>query len=273
MSVIKKIDSSQNSEQGTTPVAGPVVKPIDKQAKAEASKQEYLNARKRVKTGIKVGIAIAVVLILVLVGSCSIGKTAQAGQAKVSSSSATLSGKHFEDVQTLLEKDGFTNITLRPEGDLIAGVLHDEGDVETVSIDGQTTFSAGAVFDAGAKVVIAYHSYPEKSTNTAASTNSTAANTAASNSESASSYDSAEFRKSMDSYEAFIDSYVEFMTKYNSDSANAASMAADYAKMLSQYAKAQKDLDKIDEDKLTGEDHSYFAEVVSRCNTKLASVA
>lgn len=281
MGVIKKLDSGQSTEETSAPAADSVVKPVDKQAKAEAGKQEYLKARKRVKTGIKVGIGVAIVLVLALVGgiaSCS-GKAAspaEAGKAKVSASASSLQGKHFEDVQTLLEKDGFTNIQLRPKGDLVAGVLHDEGDVDSVSIDGKTSFVSGDTFDANAKIVIAYHSYPDKASNVMGNTSKPASNTEASsaptNKNASDSYDSKAFRDSMDSYESFIDSYVEFMKKYNADSSNATSMAADYAKMLAQFAKAEKDLAKIDEDKLTEEDQAYFIEVTSRCNAKLATI-
>ena len=288
MGIIKKIDTDQET-QGTQE-AKPVVKAVTQEAKAaeNASKeQEYLKARSRVKTVIKVAIGVIVALVIICLIAGVAGSGTKEGQVKVSSSSSSFTGEYKDDVKTLLEKDGFTNIELRAEGDLITGMLHQEGDVDTVSIDGKTSFSSGTAFNKDAKVVIAYHSFPEGSAsntnvnataneannaNAASSNTDTAATTANASASSNGSYDSAEFRKTMDDYEAFIDSYVEFMQQYNSDPSNAASMAVDYAKMFAQYTKLSKEMEDMDTSNLSDEDLAYYTDTMNRCSQKLLSV-
>lgn len=183
MAVIKKIDkqpeptaataapAADETSAQTTPATSSV-KPVDKAAKST----EYLKARSRVKTGIKVGAGIAIFLVVALIVSiagCSISGVSKEvadsnnpAKVKVSKSASSLEGEYYGDVVTLLEKDGFTNIELRPEGDLYTGFLHKDGEVDTVSIDGQTSFYYGTYFSKDAKVVVAFHSFPEKTGNT-----------------------------------------------------------------------------------------------------------
>lgn len=200
MGTVNKVENKDAKQEhaadlsGTTsPVVKPVVKPVDESTR-ETDKQVYLNARARVKTFTKVivGIVIiAIIAVIVGIGSCSASSamkdaanSSDPAKAKVTKSSTSFEDEYYDDVKTLLEKDGFTNVELRPMGDLITGVLHKEGEVESVSIDGNTSFTSGTYFDKNAKIVIAYHSYPEKTANTNASANTANASAATTNASS-----------------------------------------------------------------------------------------
>lgn len=69
--------------------------------------------------------------------------------------------KDYEDVKRQFEEAGFTNITLEKDEDLKIAVLHDDGDVESVTVDGDKKFDKGDKYSPDAEVVITYHTYPE----------------------------------------------------------------------------------------------------------------
>jgi len=75
-----------------------------------------------------------------------------------------LEGKNYQDVLTKLKNAGFSDIETEPLEDLVFAVLHDEGEVEEVSVDGETVFDAGARYpdDAPPKIIVRYHSYPKQ---------------------------------------------------------------------------------------------------------------
>ena len=60
-------------------------------------------------------------------------------------------------LKEMFENAGFTNITLKPIKDVKIGLLTKEGEVESVTIDGGSSFRKTSVFDAEAEVVITYH--------------------------------------------------------------------------------------------------------------------
>lgn len=70
-----------------------------------------------------------------------------------------LKNQNFEEVKTYFEDSGFINISVKKDEDLILGFLHDEGDVESVTINGNSSFEATSSFKPEAKVVITYHAY------------------------------------------------------------------------------------------------------------------
>lgn len=84
----------------------------------------------------------------------------------------------------------------------------------------------------------------------------------------------ADFKKTLDSYEAFIDEYVAFMKKYN-NSADVTSMMTDYANYVSKYAEVINELDKLEKEKdsLSAADCAYFVKVNARITKKVAEVA
>ena len=85
---------------------------------------------------------------------------------------------------------------------------------------------------------------------------------------------SPEFKKAMDSYEAFFDEYVKFMKKYmNADSDDMLSMASDYADYMKKYTETMEAMNEINEDELSTADALYYAEVNARISVKLLEVA
>jgi hypothetical protein len=71
-------------------------------------------------------------------------------------------GANYQDVVTQLEAAGFTNVTTDVLDDLVTGWLTEDGEVERVSINGETDFSDGAKYDAGVPVIVTYHTFPEE---------------------------------------------------------------------------------------------------------------
>ena len=193
-------------------------------------------------------------------GGCDFGKYASDMQKKVVNdlkneetkasgieigySSSELKGKNYNDVETLLTKSGFTNITLEPMGDMKVGILVKEGDVDEVSIGGNTFFWKSTRANANETVIIRYHSYPHKDAgtspdggeeeknsvdppeNTPASQDASPdtkepVNSDVSYEEIKKAFENGDFslvtpsfKEQMDNYEAFYDSYIEFMQKY-----------------------------------------------------------
>lgn len=81
-----------------------------------------------------------------------------------------------------------------------------------------------------------------------------------------------EFKKSMESYEAFFDEYIEFMNAFKQDSTSL-SMLTKYAEFMTKYEKAMSEMDKIDESELTDAEDKLFLETQLRINNKLAEAA
>ena len=82
---------------------------------------------------------------------------------------------------------------------------------------------------------------------------------------------SADFKKMMDSYEAFFDKYIKFMKKYeNSD--DVAGMLNDYADYMTKYADYMQKLDDVDTSNLSTADAAYYAKVQARIMKKLAEI-
>ncbi len=102
----------------------------------------------------------------------SSGKTAEelhqeAGEIQIGSSSESLKGENYKDVIKKLEKAGFTNVEEEAVNDVVLGIMTKEGEVERVSIDGDTTFYTYDWVPADASVVVVYHtSVTNSGTNT-----------------------------------------------------------------------------------------------------------
>lgn len=110
-------------------------------------------------------IYIAVAIILICICAALFGESSEAGhegEAKIPAASSALSGIDYEDAIRKFEKSGFTNIQTKRLDDLITGWMTKEGEVERVSIGGDTEFSADTWVPADIEVVITYHAFPEK---------------------------------------------------------------------------------------------------------------
>jgi transcriptional regulator with XRE-family HTH domain len=88
--------------------------------------------------------------------------TTSAPTIRLPASGAELDLGNYQDAVTQLEQAGFTDIELIPLGDLKIALLHNEGDVESISVNGISGFAAGTEYslDDQPKIIIRYHSYP-----------------------------------------------------------------------------------------------------------------
>lgn len=69
------------------------------------------------------------------------------------------SGLSYEDVRHQFEQAGFTNIVVEADHDLITGWLHDDGDIENITVDGRKDYKKGEAFAPDVPVRIQYHTY------------------------------------------------------------------------------------------------------------------
>ena len=77
------------------------------------------------------------------------------GQAKIPGSSNDFTGKYYEDVKTQLETAGFSNIEEREV--VTTDENYKTGDVESVSVNGDTSYKANSWQDLDSKVVVAVY--------------------------------------------------------------------------------------------------------------------
>lgn len=78
-------------------------------------------------------------------------------------SSTDLEEKHdSEDLRARFEENGFVNIKMDPQEDLITGWVKDDGQVISVTIGSKNEFSSSDDFDPDVEVVISYHSFKKK---------------------------------------------------------------------------------------------------------------
>ena len=66
----------------------------------------------------------------------------------------------YPDAENELTDSGFTNIKAVPIEDLITGWLTKDGEIESISIDGDTEFTNGERYDPVAEIEIQYHTFP-----------------------------------------------------------------------------------------------------------------
>ncbi len=74
-------------------------------------------------------------------------------------SSKEAKGSNYQDVVKRFEEAGFELITIEVEYDIITGWLTDDGEVESVTVNGDKKFSEGDEYRADAEIVITYHTY------------------------------------------------------------------------------------------------------------------
>lgn len=67
----------------------------------------------------------------------------------------------FESIKKKFEEEGFTNIKEKPIEDLIFGWLTEDGEIESITIDGEETFDDYTSFNFDTEVVIKYHTFPK----------------------------------------------------------------------------------------------------------------
>ncbi|MCR1824938.1 DUF4839 domain-containing protein [Terrisporobacter muris] len=109
-------------------------------------------------------ISIAIICCIILV-ACGSSEN-HTGKSKTPSDSSSMNGLNYKSVVESFEDNGFTNIKLEKIEDLITGWLIKEGEVEEVSVGGNFDYSSGEWIDADTEVIIRYHTFSEKETET-----------------------------------------------------------------------------------------------------------
>ena len=115
---------------------------------------------KRVIKGLSLLMVLVVSSFLFIGCACS---EEHEGECKPPGSS--MIGKNYQDVKTQFETAGFKNVTTEPIEDLITGWVNKDGAVETVSIDGDDSYSNKKWYKDDAKVVIRYHTFSKDAQN------------------------------------------------------------------------------------------------------------
>lgn len=104
-------------------------------------------------------LCIAIVMVFSIAGCSSEGHE---GQAKTPSGSSVQHGRDYQEVYEQFEEKGFTNIQFEALDDLVTGWLTKDGEVESVSVDGDTGYSTDEWYPADVEVIITYHTFPNK---------------------------------------------------------------------------------------------------------------
>jgi len=104
-------------------------------------------------------LCMALVLMFCLVGC---GSNSHKGEAKTPSDANTQEGRDYHDVKKDFKKAGFKNIKLKKHKDLVTGWVTKDGEVESISVDGDDDFSSGTWYPSNTKVIITYHTFPDE---------------------------------------------------------------------------------------------------------------
>lgn len=109
-----------------------------------------------------IGLALFIILDFAFLGFMGIKdewsekKSINAGQIKVGQSSSDMEGKNYQVVIEQLESAGFTNISSIDLDD--AGWLTNKEDtIDSITINGDGSFSSSDYFDPDSKIIISYH--------------------------------------------------------------------------------------------------------------------
>ncbi len=66
-------------------------------------------------------------------------------------------GKNYKEVQDEFEQLGFANVEVTPEYDIVTGWITDDGEVESITINGDEKYSQGTSYRADVEIIITYH--------------------------------------------------------------------------------------------------------------------
>lgn len=100
-------------------------------------------------------------LILLLVGGC--GSGGDDGKVEIPFGSDDYKNENYEVLVEQLKDSGFKNIKTKAVDDLITGWLTKDGEVDKVTVSGKEEFDKMDKFDPKVKILISYHTFPEKS--------------------------------------------------------------------------------------------------------------
>lgn len=90
-------------------------------------------------------------------------------------SASRCDGVHYSEIVEEFTEAGFQNFEYEVLDDIIFGIITHEGDVESISINGDPDFDTDTLFPLDAVVSITYHTYPTDQAETTASITETTA--------------------------------------------------------------------------------------------------
>lgn len=114
-----------------------------------------------IKTHWKAFVTVLIIVAVIFGGWCYHRYSAQT--AVIPISSKEIAAKEYTEIYKRFKDAGFTNVSTRAKEDLLSTNINQEGTVESVTIDGRTSFEANTEISAHAAVVINYHSVLEAS--------------------------------------------------------------------------------------------------------------
>jgi len=100
-------------------------------------------------------------IIITLVG-CAGDSNGHEGEAKTPSGSSTQKGRDYQEVVNDFKEKGFKNIRTEKREDLVTGWLTKDGEVESVSVEGDKDYLADVWYSNDVEVVITYHTFPKE---------------------------------------------------------------------------------------------------------------
>lgn len=71
-------------------------------------------------------------------------------------------GKNYIDVVSLFQEAGFINVKTIAKPDIITGWFTDDGEIESITINGEKRFSLDSRFRPDAEIIITYHTFKDK---------------------------------------------------------------------------------------------------------------
>ena len=93
-------------------------------------------------------------------GELSLGDpVVENGMIQMPTDADDLVGRDVHEVEDMFREWGFTNLVLEPHGDLLVGMLHADGEVEKITINGTTEFTMDSFFAPDQEIIITYHTY------------------------------------------------------------------------------------------------------------------
>lgn len=137
----------------------------EEKRKREEQRKEIMNQIFNEKYRKRNLIIVGFVAILILVMGIMLAtseKPSHEGEAKTPGGSSYHQGRNYKDVVTDFEDSGFINVKTRKLEDLITGWLTKDGEVESVSVDGDVDYMADVWYPNDVEVIITYHTFPEK---------------------------------------------------------------------------------------------------------------
>ena len=115
----------------------------------------------------KTGLFAAAIVLSIILTACSGNK---ADQGKTPSGMNIQRGRNYKEVIEDFEYRGFTNIRTEPIEDLVFGWVVKNGEVEEISVGGDTNYDAGVWIPLDTEIVIRYHTFKTGETGAAENT-------------------------------------------------------------------------------------------------------